>query len=84
LHRVDLWGRLSNPVQRRLTDTDIDDLAARYQAGATIETLARKFGVHHTTDMDHLKRLDVAPSTLTRELRLAGVRIRRRGRPASG
>ena len=111
-------GRLSNPAQRRLTDSEIDDLVAQYQAGSTIEMLASKFGVHRTTVMDHLKRravphrtprkltddmvaeaaqryasgetlaeiaavFDISPSTLARELRLAGVTIRRRGRPPS-
>jgi transposase-like protein len=111
-------GRLSNPVQRRLTDAEIDALGARYQNGSTIESLAREFDVHRTTVMDHLERrgvlrrtprkltdelvnlaarrylngdtladiarpLRVSPSTLTRELRLAGIPIRPRGRPAA-
>jgi AraC-like DNA-binding protein len=111
-------GRLSSPVQRRLTDSDIDALVAAYQAGSTIDTLARVFGVHRTAVMTHLERrevprrtprklrdqvvadaarrytsgatlgeialqLDVAPSTLARELRLAGTPIRRRGRGAT-
>jgi len=49
-------GRLSNPVQRRLTGTDLDALVARYQAGSTIDALAHEFRVHRTTVMDHLKR----------------------------
>ena len=56
-------GRLSNPVQRRLTDTEIDDLVARYEARSTIEILASKFGVHRTTVMDHLRRRAVPRRT---------------------
>jgi len=115
---VDLKGQLSNPLQRRLTDSDIDVLVAAYQAGSTIDMLEREFGVHRTTVMAHLERrrvrrrslrklddqmvtaaahryangqtlaeiaatFDIAPSTLTREFRLAGITIRRRGRPPS-
>lgn len=56
-------GRLSSPVQRRLTNTEIDDLAAQYCAGSTIQTLAREFGLHRTTVMDHLERLGIARRT---------------------
>ena len=56
-------GQLSNPVQRRLTDTEIDDLVARYEARSTIEILASKFGVHRTTVMDHLRRRAVPRRT---------------------
>ena len=53
---VDLKGRLSNPPQRRLSPTDIDDVIAAYQAGATISQLAMEFGVHRTTLAGHLDR----------------------------
>ena len=56
---MDLWGRLSNPLQRRLSPTDIDDLTAAYQAGATISQLATEFGVHRTTVAAHLDRRSV-------------------------
>lgn len=49
-------GRLSNPVQRRLTDTEIDDLVTQHEAGSTIEMLASTFGIHRTTVMTHLER----------------------------
>ena len=42
-------GRLSNPTQRRLSPSNIDDLIAAYDAGATISQLAADFGVHRTT-----------------------------------
>ena len=111
-------GRLSNPVQRRLTDTEVDKLVTQHQGGSTIETLAHDLGIHRTSVMAHLQRravagrtgrklsneivaeaarrytggetlakiagiFDVAPSTLTRELQLAGIPIRRRGRRPS-
>jgi transposase-like protein len=57
---VDLQGRLSNPSQRRLSPTAIDELTAAYQAGATISQLASDFGVHRTTVAGHLNRRGVA------------------------
>ena len=111
-------ARLSNPVQPRLTDAEVDNLVAQHEAGSTIETLALELKIHRTTVMAHLERrgvrtraprkptdgmvteaarrytagetlaeiaatFDVAPSTLTRELRLAGIPIRQRGRQPS-
>ena len=49
-------GRLSNPAQRRLSPTDIDDLVEAYKAGATISQLAVEFGIHRTTVAGHLDR----------------------------
>ena len=49
-------GRLSNPPQRRLSPTDINDLVDAYRAGATISQLAVDFGVHRTTVASHLDR----------------------------
>ena len=57
-------GQLSNPVQRRRTDTEIDGLVTRHQAGSTIEALAFEFGVHRTTVMAHLQRRGVPARTL--------------------
>ena len=53
---MDLWGRLSNPPQRRLSPTDVEDLIAACQAGATISQLAVEFGIHRTTVTGHLDR----------------------------
>jgi len=52
-------GRLSNPPQRRLSPTDIDDLVNAYRAGATINQLAAEFSIHRTTVAEHLDRLGV-------------------------
>ena len=51
---VDLMGRLSNPVQRRLSYTDIERLVQSYVDGAPIDDLARRFGVHRTTVIHHV------------------------------
>lgn len=49
-------GRLSNPPQRRLAPTDLDDLLDAYRAGATITQLAVEFSIHRTTVASHLDR----------------------------
>jgi transposase-like protein len=49
-------GRLSNPIQRRLSPTDTDDLIAAYHAGATINELAHRYRLHRTTIAAHLDR----------------------------
>ena len=59
----DQRGRLSNPAQRRLTDAEIGDLVARYEAGSTIEMLASTFGIHRTTVMTHLGRRGIPHRT---------------------
>ena len=53
---VDLKGRLSNPPQRRLSPTEIDDLIEAYPAGATIRQLAGDYGIHRSTVAGHLDR----------------------------
>ena len=53
---MDLKGRLSNPAQRRLSPTNIDDLVEAYQAGASISHLAVEFDVDRTTVAAHLDR----------------------------
>jgi hypothetical protein len=52
-------GRLSNPVQRRLSAHEIDGLARLYREGATIDALVRRYGVHRTTVIAHLDRRGV-------------------------
>lgn len=63
-----LTDDLVNLAARRYRSTA--EAARRYDGGETLAEIADS--------------LDVAPSTLTRELQLAGVPIRRRGRRASG
>ena len=54
---------------RKLTDQMVADAAHRYSSGETLAGIAEQLGI--------------APSTITRELRLAGIPIRRRGRPVA-
>jgi lambda repressor-like predicted transcriptional regulator len=54
-------GRLSNPIQRHLSPTDINELIAAYHAGATINELAHRYRLHRTTvavtfDRHHVER----------------------------
>lgn len=46
--------------QRRLTEANVAELAARYGAGATVYELAAEFGCHRTTVAAQLKRLGIA------------------------
>ena len=48
-------GRLSNPVQRRLSSPEIDHLAQAYADGISTDALARLYDVHRTTVMAHLE-----------------------------
>jgi AraC-like DNA-binding protein len=82
-------GRLSNPVQRRLSDTEIDDLVAQYEAprrsprkltNPMVDQAAHRYSSGETL-AEIAAHFNVSPSTLTRELRLAGIPIKRRGRP---
>jgi len=52
--------RLSKPVQRQLTTSDIAAIADEYQHGRSLNELAQQFGVHRRTVADHLERLGVA------------------------
>jgi AraC-like DNA-binding protein len=65
---VDLWGRLSNPVQRRLSDADIDDLVRSHGPGVSIDSLARRFGVHRTTILQHVDRRGVRRPAVARKM----------------
>jgi uncharacterized protein (DUF433 family) len=64
----DQEGRLSNPVQRRLSEATVDDLVRGYTAGSSIDSLALQFGVHRTTIMDHLERRGVERRTVVRKM----------------
>ena len=47
------------PVQKRLHRSEVDELVAAYRAGASVEALAERFGVHQTTAVAHLRRQQV-------------------------
>jgi DNA-binding CsgD family transcriptional regulator len=42
-----------------LTESDVDDLVAGYEAGATVYELAERFGIHRATVSEHLHRRGV-------------------------
>ena len=48
-------GQLSNPVQKRLPASIVDDLVNDYVGGLSINALARRYAIHRTTVMRHLK-----------------------------
>ena len=50
----------TKPVQRRLTHSELEVVAAAYQHGRSLDELAREFGIHHRTVADHLERLGIA------------------------
>jgi hypothetical protein len=53
-------GRLSNPVQRRLSSWEIEKMVWSYAGGDSIHDLARGFSVHRTTVI-HCGDLSVIP-----------------------
>jgi len=61
-------GRLSNPVQRRLSADKIDELARLYREGATIDALARRYAVHRTTVIHHLDQRGVPRRRVVRKM----------------
>jgi len=61
-------GRLSNPVQRRLSNVDLDEIVLSHRNGASIDSLACRFGVHRTTILHHLDRRGVPRPPATRKM----------------
>lgn len=61
-------GRLSNPVQRRLSDADVDELCDAYLDGSSIDSLAAGFGVNRTTIISHLDRRGIARRKSVRKM----------------
>jgi len=53
-------GRLSNPLQRRLREEDINRLVRLYLSGLTINATADRMGIHRTTVIHHLKASGVS------------------------
>ena len=64
----DQRGRLSNPVQRRLSDAEIGDLCHLYSEGASIDALARQHKVNRTTIITHLDRAGIERRGATRKM----------------
>lgn len=61
-------GWLSNPVQRRLSDVDIDDLCHLYNEGRSIDALARQYEVNRTTIITHLDRAGIERRRVARKM----------------
>ena len=61
-------GQLSNPVQRRLSRGVVDELAHLYVEGASIDALARRYGIHRTTIIAHLDRQGVPRRRVARKM----------------
>ena len=61
-------GRLSNPVQRRLSANDSRSLPESYAKGLSIKDLADRFEVHRTTITHHLDIQGVARRRNIRKL----------------
>lgn len=55
----DQEGRLSNPVQRRLSEHDVNELVRAYLEGSSIEALAARLDVNRTTIIHHLDHRSV-------------------------
>ena len=61
-------GRLSNPVQRRLTEAAVDDVVGAYLAGSSIDSLAAQLGVNRTTIIHHLDRRRIERRKVVRKM----------------
>ncbi len=61
-------GRLSNPVQRRLTGAEIEQLIQDYREGASIDGLARRYEIHRTTVIRHLDQAGIARRRVVRKM----------------
>lgn len=71
---VDLAGQLSNPVQRRLSEYDVDEFISAYLDGSSIDSLAAQRGVHRTTIIDHLDRRGIERRRVVRKMTDQSVR----------
>jgi hypothetical protein len=71
---VDLAGRLSNPVQRRLSEAIVDDLVSAYLDGSSIDSLAAELGVNRTTIISHLDRRGIERRKVVRKMADRSVR----------
>ena len=61
-------GRLSNPVQRRLSAREVEQLIHRYREGVSIDRLACEHEVHRTTVTHHLDRAGIARRRVVRKM----------------
>jgi AraC-like DNA-binding protein len=64
----DQRGRLSNPIQRRLSEATVDDVVRDYLAGSSIESLAAQLQVNRTTIISHLERRGIERRRILRKM----------------
>ncbi len=64
----DQEGRLSNPVQRRLSKHHIDELVGAYLGGSSIDALAASLGVNRTTIISHLDHRGIERRKIVRKM----------------
>jgi transposase-like protein len=55
-------------VQRRLSASDVDDIADSYVSGSSIDQLARSYGVNRTTIIKHLDHQGVPRRRVVRKM----------------
>jgi len=67
-------GRLSNPVQRRLSERDVDELVTAYLASSSIDSLAAQLAVNRTTIISHLDRRGIERRKSVRKMTDRSVR----------
>jgi AraC-like DNA-binding protein len=68
-------GRLSNPVQRRLTAETVDELVRLYLQGLSMNQLATLLSIHRTTVIHHLEGRGVSRRRIVRKLTNAEVTV---------
>lgn len=61
-------GRLSNPVQRRLSAAELEQLIHLYRQGLSIDALACRYEVDRTTVIHHLDRAGIARRRVVRKM----------------
>jgi hypothetical protein len=61
-------GRLSNPVQRRLSEAEAGELCHLYSGGASIDALARQYKLNRTTIITHLDRAGIERRRVARKM----------------
>jgi len=70
----DQEGRLSNPVQRRLSEATVDGLVSAYVEGSSIDSLVERLGVNRTTIINHLERRGIERRKSVRKMTDRSVR----------
>ena len=55
-------------VLRPLSETAVDQLVARYQAGASVRELVEEFGVHRVTVLQHLEKRGIPRRANSRKM----------------